>query len=190
MWIYKSLPDFRGGMVDGTEPSQKAVRPDIPVFDKSAREDGTFACDDFAYDPKTDIYLCPAGKALTSTRTLVNYGAMLLYRASKRDCDICEFKPRCCSKMAARKVPRSIYERARDVARGIARTGAYVTSRRERKKIEMLFAHLKRNLRLNRLRLRGPDACRATAKSSLRCGVCGPRIEISSPRAVGICGQI
>jgi hypothetical protein len=156
MWIYKSLPDFRGGIVDGTEPSQKVVRLDIPVFDESAREDGTFARDDFAYDPETDIYLCPAGKVLTSTRTLVNDGATLLYRASKRDCDICELKPRCCRKMPARKVPRSIYESARDVARGIARTGAYVTSRRERKKIEMLFAHLKRILRLGRLRLRGP----------------------------------
>lgn len=62
----------------------------------------------------------------------------------------------CCPKMPARKVPRSVHERARDVARGIARTGAYVTSRRERKKIEMLFAHLKRILRLDRLRLRGP----------------------------------
>jgi hypothetical protein len=58
--------------------------------------------------------------------------------------------------MPARKVPRSIYESARDVAPGIAKTTAYVTSRRERKKIEMLFAHLKRILRLDRLRLRGP----------------------------------
>ena len=57
----------------------------------------------------------------------------------------------------ARKVPRSIYENARDVAREIAKTEAYATSRRERKKIEMLFAHLKRILRLDhRLRLRGP----------------------------------
>jgi Transposase DDE domain len=42
------------------------------------------------------------------------------------------------------------------VARDIAKTETYVTSRRERKKIEMLFAHLKRILRLDRLRLRGP----------------------------------
>ena len=54
------------------------------------------------------------------------------------------------------RVPRSIYENARDVARDIAKTEAYVTSRRERKKVEMLFAHLKRILRLDRLRLRGP----------------------------------
>ena len=42
------------------------------------------------------------------------------------------------------------------MARSVAETEAYVTSRRERKKIEMLFAHLKRILRLDRLRLRGP----------------------------------
>ena len=58
--------------------------------------------------------------------------------------------------MPARKVPRSIHEQARDVARDIAKTEIYVTSRRERKKIEMLFAHLKRILRLDRLRLRDP----------------------------------
>jgi hypothetical protein len=34
------------------------------------------------------------------------------------------------------------------------------TSRRERKKVEMLFAHLKRILKLDRLRLRGPDGAR------------------------------
>ncbi len=130
------------------------------MFDKSAREDGTFDRDDFAYDPEADIYRCPAHKVLTSTGTLVNDGATLLYRASKRDCDICDLKQRCCPKMPARKVPRSIYESARDVARGIAKTEAYVTSRRKRKKIEMLFAHLKRILRLDRLRLRGPCGAR------------------------------
>jgi hypothetical protein len=62
--------------------------------------------------------------------------------------------------MPARKVPRSIHENARDVARDIARTEAYVTSRRQRKKIEMLFAHLKRILRLDRLRLRGLSGAR------------------------------
>ena len=54
-----------------------------------------------------------------------------------------------------RKVPRSIYEGARDMAREIAETDAYVVSRRERKKVEMLFAHLKRILRMDRLRWRG-----------------------------------
>jgi Transposase DDE domain len=59
--------------------------------------------------------------------------------------------------MFARKILRSIHEGARDMARDIARTDTYATSRRERKKVEMLFAHLKRILKLDRLRLRGPN---------------------------------
>ena len=45
----------------------------------------------------------------------------------------------------------------RDVARTLAKTEAFAQSRRDRKKVEMLFAHLKRILRLSRLRLRGPS---------------------------------
>ena len=55
---------------------------------------------------------------------------------------------------------RSVHEGARDMARDIAGTDGYVTSRRERKKVEMLFAHLKRILKLDRLRLRGPNGAR------------------------------
>jgi transposase len=139
---------------------ERGIEPHIPVFDKSARTDGSFAREDFAYDHEGDVYVCPAGKTLTCSGTLVNDGATLLYRASKYDCDACGLKPRCCPKAPARKVPRSIHEGARDMARDIARTDAYATSRRERKKVEMLFAHLKRILRLDRLRLRGPCGAR------------------------------
>jgi transposase len=139
---------------------ERAIEPHIPVFDKSARKDGTFSRDDFVYDHQGDAYTCPGGKLLTSRGTLVNDGATLLYRASTFDCAACALKPRCCPNAPARKVPRSIHEGARDMARDIAKTDAYVVSRRERKKIEMLFAHLKRILRLDRLRLRGPCGAR------------------------------
>jgi hypothetical protein len=86
----------------------------------------------------------------------VNDGATMLYVASKRDCSQCALKSRCCPKQVSRRVPRSIYEGARDMAREIARSWEGRTSRRLRKKIEMLFAHLKRILKLDRLRLRGP----------------------------------
>jgi Transposase DDE domain len=64
------------------------------------------------------------------------------------------------SKDTCRQVPRSIYEGVRDMARDIARTAEGLVSRRQLKKIEMLFAHLKRILRLDRLRLRGPNGAR------------------------------
>jgi len=50
---------------------------------------------------------------------------------------------------------RGVHESARDVARAIAKTEEYKQSRKDRKKVEMLFAHLKRILKLDRLRLRG-----------------------------------
>jgi hypothetical protein len=136
--------------------NEKAIAPHIPVIDKSNRQDGTFSREDFSYDKERDIYICPAGKTLKTTGTLVNDGATLLYRASTHDCRPCPFKSKCCAKVSLRKVPRDIHEAARDVARAIARTEDYVQTRRDRKKVEMLFAHLKRTLRLNRLRLRGP----------------------------------
>jgi hypothetical protein len=40
------------------------------------------------------------------------------------------------------------------VARALAKTEAFERSRRDRKRVEMLFAHLKRIFRLGRLRLR------------------------------------
>jgi transposase len=139
---------------------ERGIEPHIPVFDKSARKDGSLSRADFTYDHAGDAYTCPRGKLLTTRGTLVNDGATLIYRASKFDCSACDLKPRCCPNTPARKVPRSIYEGARNLAREIAQTDAYVVSRRERKKIEMLFAHLKRILRLDRLRLRGPCGAR------------------------------
>src|ERR1700716_2722802 len=112
-------------------------------------------------------YICPAGKELRQRkkiyrmpRPLIDENGMTRYRASKLDCECCPLKPRCCPNAPARKIPRSIHEGARDRARDIAATDAFVTSRHERKKVEMLFAHLKRILKLDRLRLRGPKGAR------------------------------
>jgi transposase len=135
--------------------NDRKIAPHIPVIDKSRREDGTFSRGDFIFDKERDIYTCPAGKILTTTRKVVN-DDQLLYRASKHDCDACAFKMQCCPKEPARKIPRSIHEHARDIARALGRTAAFEQSRRDRKRVEMLFAHLKRILRLGRLRLRGP----------------------------------
>jgi hypothetical protein len=49
-----------------------------------------------------------------------------------------------------------------DARRGtnLCTTSAYQESRNERKKVEMLFAHLRRILKLDRLRLRGKSGAR------------------------------
>jgi transposase len=134
----------------------KDIAPHIPVIDKSKRDDGTFSREDFTFDKERNVYICPAGKTLTTTGRLVNDGETLLYLASTHDCRSCLFRAQCCPKALPRRIPRSIYEEARDVARALAKTEAFEQSRRDRKRVEMLFAHLKRILRLGRLRLRGP----------------------------------
>jgi len=136
--------------------NDKKIAPHIPVIDKSKREDGTFSRDDFTFDKARNLYTCPAGKTLTTTGRLVNDGETLLYRASMRDCRSCPLNAQCCPKAPFRRLQRSIYEEARDVARALAKTEVFERSRHDRKRIEMLFAHLKRILRLGRLRLRGP----------------------------------
>ncbi len=147
--------------------NDQGIAPHIPIIDKSGRTDGTFSRADFTYDRAADLYRCPGGKELKQYRRAFRADHpdtppddTYRYRASKIDCDACALKPKCCPNGPARKVTRSIHEDARDVARDIARTDAYVTSRRERKKVEMLFAHLKRILKLDRLRLRGPCGAR------------------------------
>ena len=135
----------------------KKIAPHIPVIDKSKREDGTFSREDFTFHKEGNVYICPAFNILTTTGKVMN-GEMLAYRASVPNCAACAFKSRCCPKEPARKILRSIYEEARDVARALAKTEAFEQSCRDRKRVEMLFAHLKRILRLGRLRLRGPRA--------------------------------
>jgi IS5 family transposase len=135
--------------------NEKGIAPHIPVFDKSKRRDGTFSRDDFVWDAERDLYICPAGKKLVSTGRL-HSDRTYRYCARKPDCDSCALKPRCCPGQPQRRVGRDVNEDARDVARAIYGTPAYEQSRKDRKRVEMLFAHLKRILRLRRLRLRGP----------------------------------
>lgn len=160
LWPARLAADSAYGSADNLAwlVHERGIEPHIPVFDKSQRRDGTFSRSDFAYDHARDLCTCPAGKELRprqkayrTERPLVDAEGMMRYRASKFDCETCSLKPRCPPNMPARKILRSIHEGARDMARDIAQTDAYVTSRRERKKVEMLFAHLKRILRLDRL---------------------------------------
>ena len=141
---------------------ERGIEPHVKLMDKSERTDGTLSRSDFAYDPDRNLYAAPAAKSkeipprfLQATPGADKEGT-LIYFASKRDCEACALKPTCCPNAPARKIARSVHEAARDKARAIAKTKPPV-SRRQRKKVEMLFAHLKRILRLDRLRLRGPS---------------------------------
>lgn len=138
--------------------ADRNITPHIPVWDKSARHDGTFSRADFVFDQGRNIYVCPGGAVLTSTGN-IDQGHIVHYRASRKDCSICSLKPKCTTAVV-RKITRDLNEDVRDRVRALANTEAFRQSRRERKKVEMRFAHMKRILRLDRLRLRGLNGAR------------------------------
>jgi transposase len=146
---------------------EKHIAPHVPVWDRTERKDGSLSVSDFVWDERSDEYRCPQGFALRSERRNfkqprdhVTKEGTIVYRASQHDCAGCPLKQSCCPNTPIRKIARSVHEDARDVGRAIAKTPEYAQSKRQRKKVEMLFAHLKRILKLDRLRLRGLSGAR------------------------------
>ena len=142
--------------------NEKNIEPHVPVLDRTQRDDDTLSSGEFHWDEQANEYRCPEGHALRSDwrpfvnpRTHITKADTIVYRSSQFDCAACPLKARCCPSTPIRKIVRSIHENARDMARRIAKTPEYKRSRRQRKKVEILFAHLKRILKLDRLRLRG-----------------------------------
>lgn len=142
--------------------NERAIEPHVPVWDRTQRKDETLSSSEFQWDEQADEYRCPQGHALRNQwrafqnpRSHVTKADTIIYRSSQSDCATCTMKSRCCPNTPIRKIARSVHESARDVARAIAKTDEYKQSRKDRKKVEMLFAHLKRILKLDRLRLRG-----------------------------------
>ena len=158
---------YGSGEMLGWLVDEQDIDPHIPVFDKTERNDGAFPATAFTFDREANEYTCPGGKKLKKywremrqPRTGVCKDGSTRYYASKHDCSACALKPRCTPTVPARKIARHKHEDARDYARELAKTDAYVTSSYARKKVEMLFAHLKRIMRLDRLRLRGPNGAK------------------------------
>ena len=131
----------------------RGITPHVPVWDRSRPPGGRFTKEDFVFDRERNVYICPAGAELTHSG-IIDQGRILPYRASKKDCSSCALKPRCTTAVA-RKVSRDIDEDVRDHIRALANTEAFQLSRRERKKVEVKFAHMKGIHQLDRLRLRG-----------------------------------
>jgi hypothetical protein len=122
-----------------------------------------FSVSDFQWNESEDAYTCPSDKPLRrhkrnfkKLRSDITKANTIIYRSSAADCKHCVTKHRCCPNTLHRKIARSIYEKPRDVARAINKSDEYINRTfHERQKVEILFAHMKRNLRFERLRLRG-----------------------------------
>ena len=111
-----------------------------------------FGPERFTYEPEHDRYICPAGQPL-------NYGGRghrnraYNYIGTRKRCGACSQRPHCTS-AAFRSLIIHRYESARQRARELANTPEFAKAQEQRKKVEALFAELKNQIWLRRLRLR------------------------------------
>ena len=111
-----------------------------------------FAPERFTYELEHDRYICPAGQPL-------NYGGQShrnhswTYIGTRKRCGPCKLRPQCTSS-AFRGLVIHQNEPARQRARELANTPEFAKAQRQRKKVEALFAELKNQIGLRRLRLR------------------------------------
>jgi hypothetical protein len=106
----------------------------------------------FTYQPESNSYRCPAGQQL-------NYGGRsdrnrtYVYIGTRKRCGACAQRPQCTS-AAFRCLAIHMHEPARQRARELISTPEFANAQRQRKKVEALFAELKNQIGLRRLRLR------------------------------------
>ena len=106
----------------------------------------------FTYLPESNSYLCPAGQQL-------NYGGhnarnrTHVYIGTRKRCGGCAQKTQC-TRSPLKYLAIHVHEPARQRARDLVNTPAFVQAQRQRKKVEALFAELKNQIGLRRLRLR------------------------------------
>jgi transposase len=131
----------------------REIAPHVPVLDRQHQTDGKYDLRHFAYDADRDSFTCLEGHEMPF-RKVDQVRRIKQYSADPETCGACPIR-KACTTAPARSVSRHMDEEARQVARDLSGTEKFAASRRKRKKVEMLFAHLKRNLGFTRLRLRG-----------------------------------
>jgi len=138
--------------------ADRKIEPHIPIFDPSLQMGGVFTRNAFSFDHDADAYICSAGRVLRRMTERGDNG-VLIYRARDRDCAACALKQQC-SKEEYRSLSVNAHEAVRQYVAALAKTEDFKKSACARRKVEMLFAHLKRNLNFRRLRLRGTTGAR------------------------------
>jgi hypothetical protein len=131
----------------------RGITPYMRTRDSALRKNNPgYGPERFTYLPESNRYLCPAGEQLNYVGLNVRNRAHA-YIGSAKGCGACSQKAQCTSGRY-KYLAIHIHEPARQRARNLANTPAFASAQRERKKVEALFAELKNQIGLRRLRLR------------------------------------
>ncbi len=107
----------------------------------------------FTFDAERNVFICPQGKILKH-RTAREKEKIHMYRATASDCLRCPIRQQC-TRGPKRTLSVPFDEGVRQDVIALQNTEAFQHSRRLRRKVEMLFAHMKQHFRFTRLKLRG-----------------------------------
>jgi transposase len=132
---------------------ERNVPPHIPVLDRQRQTDGLLPREAFTFDAARNVFICPQGKILKH-RISIEATRIHIYRAKSTDCCACPIRQQC-TRAPQRTLSVPWDEAARQAAMAVQNTPEFQTSRRLRRKIEMLFGHMKKHFRFTRLKLRG-----------------------------------
>jgi Transposase DDE domain len=128
------------------------IQPHIPVIDRRRQTQGHFTREQFRYESKENVYYCPEGKPLRyHGQSLGSQG--YLYCSTKAKCNECP-QMKLCTPGLSRRLFVHWQEPAQQTVRALAGTPEYKRSQRARYRIEALFAELKQQIKLRRVRLR------------------------------------
>jgi transposase len=159
-WKYKIRPESLGagkGYATGEfihNVINENIQPHIPILDyQRHNHKGIYSREQFAYDKARDVMICPAGKELRYWG-IHKQSRQHVYRASTRDCSVCQWKKEC-TRDRARSIGHHIHEASIEKARQLNKTKEYRISQRMRKRIEELFGEAKEFMGLRRAKFRG-----------------------------------
>jgi transposase len=131
---------------------ERGITPQIPVKECPLGKSDLYGVERFTYQPENNSYVCPEGKQLTYVG-INPRNRTHLYASTLKRCRDCSQKAQC-TRGRYRMLAIHIHEGARQRARARAKTPAFAIALRARKKVEALFAELKNQIGLRRLRLR------------------------------------
>jgi transposase len=132
---------------------ERDITPYMRTRDSVHRKNSPFyGPERFTYLPESNSYRCPAGEQLNYVGLNVRNRAHA-YIGTRKRCGACSQKAQCTSGQY-KYLPIHMHERSRQHARDLANTPAFASAQRARKKVEALFAELKNQIGLRRLRLR------------------------------------
>jgi len=131
---------------------QRDIDPYIRVKECPTPTTDLYGIDKFTYVPEESCYLCPEGKRLTYVG-INQRNRVHLFKSTLKRCRDCPQKLKC-TRGKYRTLAIHTCESARQRAYALAKTPAFAISQRARKKVEALFAELKNQIGLRRLRLR------------------------------------